>query len=962
MTIGQNLQNAAIKWQKIFEKNKVFSCLKNDQVQFDNFNNSKNISNDNQNLNGNKQAKNNQNHAAKKINITPMFPYPSGDIHLGHILNYTIGDVQAYKKRLEGYDVLHSIGWDSFGLPAENAAIKHNIHPMKWTMGNIDKMNEILKFFSFDMSQQVITCSKQFYKITQEIFLLLFKKGLAYQKESLVNWDPVDQTVLANEQVVDGKGWRSGAKIEKKVLKQWHLRITKYADRLLDNIDLLSDWPSKVKLMQRNWIGKHAGVVINGLIASGNFDSSIEIDMTNSNTNKHIKLLDNIDQNIEIFVNKADRVVYASYVAINDKHKLVEQLNLTSKLNIDELSTFDVNNIDDSVSGIFTGYYIFNVLSRRYLPLYLVNHIDDENTGIVFDMGSKVDKAFIEKYKINTVNIEENVVHSSMKNNINQDYVRYGDMQYIVDNRHHIANDNIVNIIEFIKNVSMQKILNIIDNADDVNRAIRDLIIENNIGYEKIVYKLNDWGISRQRYWGCPIPIIHCIKCGPQANDSLPVELPEDIDLQTSFSLKNHSTWKNDKCPKCGEVAERETDTLDTFMCSSWYYLQYCSLNDISSISSANVSDMRKRLQENNIDNQIFNIQNIAQWMPVDLYIGGAEHAIMHLLYARFINHVLFDCGLSSVEEPFKKLFTQGMLLHEIYKDRNGEYIEPHRVYNKNGKLLNKLDDSLVTTHGIEKMSKSKKNIISAAYAMENYGFDTIRLFLMSDAPLTKDVIWSEERIQGVANFLKKLHLRATSLNDISNDITSYKVDSIANSKDEFIKIGRVDIRKTCVKNIHKTIQLVSESIDNIAYNKAVAYIRELYNFRVKNRYEEILVMHNILILLFPFIPFWASEIYEDCMSDYDKYRVDLGVQKSDYLYNHQWPVYNDEYIVDDSMISLVIQINGKKREIYMINIEDDINAHIDKIKQLNKVKNILLDKKIKKVICIPKKLVNFVI
>jgi len=634
------------KWQDYFDKNNIFKTKKN-------FN--------------------------KKFYCLEMFPYPSGNIHMGHVRNYTLGDVVANYKRLNGYNVLHPMGWDAFGLPAENAAIQNNLHPKDWTLKNISTMKLQLKRLglSIDWDKEISTCDEKYYKHQQILFSVFFKKGIVYKKKSYVNWDPIDNTVLANEQVIDGKGWRSGAVIEKKELNQWFLNITKYSDQLLTSLDHLTGWPEKVRLMQKNWIGKSEGCEIS-------FVSDFK------------------DTKIKVFTTRPDTIFGASFIAISPDHPFTKSFEDQKDFkNFKEIALKNIGT-ESSISkneklGFKTPFFAFHPFLNKKLPIYVANFIlMDYGTGAIFGCPAhdQRDLEFAKKYNLEIIP----VVSSEKSKSINiKDEAYIGD-GYIINS-------------DFLNNLT-------IENA---KKNIINKIKEKKIGNSKTVYRLKDWGISRQRYWGCPIPIMYRedgkILLVPEKD--LPVELPKDIDFSKPGNpLENHPTWKYTKCPETGMKAIRETDTLDTFVDSSWYFLRFCSPKEIE---------------------KPFNINEVNYWMPVDQYIGGVEHAILHLLYSRFFTLALQDEFKLKISEPFKNLFTQGMVCHPTFKTEKGKWVFPKEVIENDGSyfLANK---EKVLKGDSQAMSKSKKNIIDPDDIIKIYGADTVRWFILSDSPKDRNI------------------------------------------------------------------------------------------------------------------------------------------------------------------------------------------------------------------------------
>ena len=638
------------KWQDFWEKNKTFSS---------------------------KIDKN-----LKKYYVLEMFPYPSGDIHMGHVRNYTLGDLVARYKRAKGFNVLHPMGWDSFGLPAENAAISNNIHPKSWTEKNIQNMKTQLKKMglSYDWSKELSTCNSEYYKHEQKIFIEFYKNGLAYQKETIVNWDPVEQTVLANEQVIDGKGWRSDAKIEKKKMKGWFLKITDFAEELLEDLDSLEKWPEKVKLMQKNWIGKSYGAYIDF----------------------HIKEL---NKKITVFSTRPDTLFGASFIALSADHNLVGELKKIYPEINREINKLDLKNANeqnmDKIEKI--GIKIPLEASHPFIkdnliPIFIANFVlIDYGTGAVFGCPAhdQRDFDFAKKYDLEIIEVVSKEKHQDINNILECAYTEDG---YLMNS-------------DFLNGLT-------VDEAKEI--SIKELE-KLDLGSRTVNFRLKDWGVSRQRYWGCPIPIIYCDNCGIQTvpEEDLPVKLPEKIDLQKSGNpLSDQSDWINVKCPKCSGSATRETDTFDTFFESSWYFARFTDTNYKEAINKSNAD----------------------YWLPVDQYIGGIEHAVLHLLYSRFFIKAMNKLDLINLKEPFKSLQTQGMVCHQTYKNSNNEWIFPKDVIKINEKhfTIDKKDN--VFPGRIEKMSKSKKNVIDPNTIVDSFGSDTARFFILSDSPPQRDM------------------------------------------------------------------------------------------------------------------------------------------------------------------------------------------------------------------------------
>jgi len=828
------------KWQDSFEKNKIF------------------------------KTKSNQN---KKFYCLEMFPYPSGNIHMGHVRNYTLGDVIANFKRLNGYNVLHPMGWDAFGLPAENAAIQNNLHPQEWTLKNISTMKSQLKRLglSIDWDKELSTCDEKYYKHQQIIFSNFFRNNLVYKKESYVNWDPVDNTVLANEQVIDGKGWRSGAIVERKKLSQWFLNITKYSDELLNSLENLKGWPEKVKLMQKNWIGKSEGC---------------EIDFVS----------DHKDTKIKIFTTRPDTIFGASFIAIAPDHPFTESFK--DEKNFKDFKNTALKNIriESELSkneklGFKTPFSVFHPFLNKKIPIYVANFIlMDYGTGAIFGCPAhdQRDLEFAIKYNLEILP----VVTPEKSKAINIKDQAYTEDGYIVNS-------------EFINDLT----------TDEAKQKIIQKLEEKKIGKSKITYRLKDWGVSRQRYWGCPIPIMYRedgkIILVPEKD--LPITLPKDIDFNKPGNpLENHPTWKYTKCPETGMKAIRETDTLDTFVDSSWYFLRFCSP------------------QENN---KPFNIDEANYWMPVDQYIGGVEHAILHLLYSRFFTLALKNEFKLKVSEPFENLFTQGMVCHPTFKTKEGKWIFPKDVIEENGSFFLKNKEAVLKGDS-QAMSKSKKNIIDPDDIIKIYGSDSVRWFILSDSPPDRDIQWSDSGIQGAFKYIQKIWR------------TYEKIKIYKKEKDE--KENKFFV------NTNFLIKEVTDCIEKFHINVAVAKlyvflnnINEQIEMKTLEKEEIINVYKQYLIIISVFIPYIANECWQK-------------ITGKDDLVNQEWPKINDSLLTKDNF-EIVVQIDGKKRAIINATDNENENSIFSKSLAIKNIKVILDEKIIVKKIFIKNKLLNIV-
>lgn len=808
-----------------------------------------------------------------KYYILEMFPYPSGKFHVGHLRNYAIGDVLARFMIAKGYNVLHPMGWDAFGLPAENAAITNNSHPGTWTYSNIKVMRDQLKSvgISYDWDREIASCHPGYYKHEQKFFLDLFAKGLAYQKESSVNWDPVDQTVLANEQVVDGRGWRSGALVQKKYLKQWFLKITEYAEELLADIETLDHWPDNVKSMQKNWIGKSEGAIF------------------------EFEIKDRADK-VQVYSTRPETIFGASFVGIAYNHPLVQTLNQTVEIksfiaNCAEVSTAEADLEQVKKAGIHTGLYATHPFdSKIEIPILITNFVlMDYGTGAVFGCPAH-DERDHELATIMQLQIKQVVENKDADIDIKKDAY---------------TGDGIMINSGFLNGLSV---------ADAKVRVIEEFE-KLGIGTKKVNYRLRDWGISRQRYWGCPVPIIYCETCGtlPVPESDLPIELPLDVKFDgLGNPLDKHPTWKHTACPKCRGNATRETDTFDTFFESSWYFARFCDTTAEQMVSK----------------------KACDYWLPVDQYIGGIEHAILHLLYARFFTKAMADSGYLSVREPFKNLLTQGMVLHVTYKDTSGNWVYPDQVITKDGKLYNK-DNGLGVTQGkIEKMSKSKMNVIDLESMLDSHGADSIRLFALSDSPVQKDLEWSASGLDGCSKFISRLGALTQRVQNLD-------------------KTGPVN--NQLQNQIHSTIKNVTDDIMAYRLNKAIARIRELFNL-IHDELSSSSPDNNgirqgteiIIRLLNPFIPHITEELWSN-----------LGNNTS--LIETEWPTFDSSKLIASSY-TMAIQVSGKLRATH----EFEIDVSDDEIKEvaigIPAVLKHMNGAPAKKIIIVPKKIVNIVV
>jgi len=815
-----------------------------------------------------------------KYYVLAMLPYPSGRIHIGHVRNYTLSDVVARYKKAQGFNVLNPMGWDAMGLPAENAAMERNVHPSDWTYSNIAQMKAqlISMGLAIDWSREVATCHPGYYKHQQKMFLKLFEKGLAYRKESMVNWDPIDNTVLANEQVIDGKGWRTGAAVERRKLNQWFFKITQYAEDLLEALKTMDRWPEKVRLMQENWIGKSQG-------------AQLKFDLTTS------------DGQIEVYTTRPDTLFGASFVALAVDHPQAKKLagekkgyeNFVKQCQAAGTSEAAIEQAEKI--GFDTGHKVAHpFIKGKELPVYLANFIlMDYGTGAIFGCPAhdERDFEFATKYKLPILTVVETpegekLPYTGPGKIINSDFLNGKNVEQGIDTA--------------IKELEKQK---------------------RGTGVTK--YRLRDWGAVRQRYWGCPVPLIHCEKCGivPVPESQLPVELPMDINYDHPTNpLVRHPTWKHTTCPKCSGKAERDTDTMDTFVDSSWYYLRYLDARNEKEAFSKKATDY---------------------WGAVDQYIGGVEHAVLHLLYSRFWTRALRDCGYPiPADEPFTGLFTQGMVTHATFQDAEGKWIYPAEVeQNEKGDWITKEGGRPVTMGAQVKMSKSKRNVIDPQDIIDTYGADAARLFIVSDSPPDRDLVWSTAGIEGAWRYINKL-FRNIEDADINTDFTVLPSSFSAKA---------MELRRAT----HKTIDGVAKDIEAFHMNKAIARLRELSNmfgsFEAKDPGEKWALreaVESFLIMINPIAPHFAEEMWE----------MALG-QKTP-LTQTSWPKV-DPALLEADTVTLAVQVNGKMRATITLPASADKTAAEKAALEEGNVKAALEGLSVKKVIVVPGRIVNVV-
>ena len=813
----------------------------------------------------------------KKFYCLEMFPYPSGKIHMGHVRNYTIGDVLARFKALQGYNVLHPMGWDSFGMPAENASRQNNLDPKTWTEFNIKTMRSQLKKLglSIDWDKEISTCSQDYYKHQQEFFLDLYDKGLVYRKENYVNWDPIDETVLANEQVVNGKGWRSGATVERKKLNQWFFNISKFSEELLQGLETLDRWPNKVKVMQKNWIGKSFGCEIEFKVEG----------------NKSVG-------SIKCYTTRPDTLFGFSFLALSVDHPLAKYYENEKSFQEFKKQCSKTGTTEESIAsaeklGFKTNMTAINPLDQNMkVPVYFANFVlMDYGLGAVFGCPAhdQRDLDFAKKYNLEITP----VVRPEKDKDFEISNDAYTGEGYLYNSKFldglKVPSESIIKTIEFLE--------------------------KNNLGKKKTNYRLKDWGISRQRYWGCPIPIAYDENNQPIKipKDMLPVKLPEIEKLSSKGNpLDSKNEWKYFTLD--GKKYRRETDTLDTFVDSSWYFLRFCSPQSIS---------------------HGFTQEEVDYWMPVDQYIGGVEHAILHLLYSRFFMHALsYKNDTFKLKEPFDGLFTQGMVCHETYKDQKNTWLSPDEVSTLDGKKFFKKDypSEQVFVGPTESMSKSKKNTIDPVNIIKNYGADSVRLFILSDSPPEKDVQWSDQGMLASFKFVQKLWVLNSKI------LEKIKMNEDGNQGEDIIKFT------------NQLIYKVTQNLEKFHYNVIVANLYEMYNFLIKEIEKPIkkaILIENykkILILMNPFIPHFTAE----CLTILNEKKIN-------------WPLVSKKELVERE-INFVVQINGKKKALLKVNRDVDENLLINIIKSNTETKKLLQDKKIKKTIFVSNRLINIIL
>ena len=824
--------------------------------------------------------------AKPKYYVLEMFPYPSGRIHMGHVRNYTLGDVVARYKKACGLNVLHPMGWDAFGLPAENAAIANKVHPAAWTKENIATMRRQLRSMglSYDWRREIATCDPGYYRHEQKMFLDFLKADLAYLKEGWVNWDPVEQTVLANEQVIDGKGWRSGAPVEKRQLFQWFLRITAFSDELLESLKTLERWPDRVRLMQENWIGRSEGARV-FFPMEGRADR------------------------LEVYTTRPDTLFGASFCAIAASHPLAREFAEKSPAlaefiaECNRLGTSEAAVETVEKKGFDTGIKVLHpFIQGGQLPLYVANFVlMDYGSGAIFGCPAhdQRDLDFARKYGLP---VRPVVAHKGV------------DPASIEIGKEAFTEDGLLVNSDFLDGL---------DVAAAKSEVIRRLEAQGR-GERAINYRLRDWGVSRQRYWGCPIPIIHCQACGivPVPEKDLPVVLPEDVTFDKPGNpLDHHPTWKHVDCPKCGAKARRETDTLDTFFESSWYFARFCSPEETS---------------------QAFRRSAVDYWLPVDQYIGGIEHAVLHLLYSRFFTRALRKCGYLGLDEPFAGLMTQGMICHETYRAADGTWLLPEEVTKDDqGRSVVAATGQAVTVGRSEKMSKSKKNVVDPEGIIEAYGADTARLFMLSDSPPDRDLDWTDAGIDGAWRYVNRLWRSVASPEKPLIAKRTPQPSALSAAADKAHRAA------------HKTVAAVSGDLDKFHFNKAVARIRELSNLLEAledgegSEWVRRFGYETVVRLIGPMLPHLGEELWQA-----------LGGE--DLLVDAPWPVADPALLGDDS-VTVAVQVNGKLRGTVELAAGTERSVAEAAALALPSVAKDIAGRTVRKIVFVPDRIVNVV-
>ena len=837
----------------------------------------------------------------QKYYVLEMFPYPSGRIHMGHVRNYTLGDVVARAKRAQGFNVLHPMGWDAFGLPAENAAIENNIHPAKWTHKNISGMREQLKSMglSYDWSREFATCDPSYYKFEQKMFLDFLQAGLAYRQDGWVNWDPVENTVLANEQVIDGCGWRSGVPVERRQLSQWFLKTTAFSEELLNSLETLERWPERVRILQHNWIGRSEGALVKFCLTED----------SNSAFN-----------DIEVFTTRPDTLFGASFLALSANHPLVtaeSKKNPAIKDFVEEchrLGTSQATIEAAEKKGMDIGLKVVHPFdSSITLSVYVANFVlMDYGTGAVFGSPAhdQRDLDFARKYSLKVIPVV-------LPNNENAETFSINKTAYTGDGT--LFNSNFLNGMKVEEALSTA-----IDKLEALGK-----------GKRQTTWRLRDWGVSRQRYWGCPIPIIYCDDCGtvPVPQEDLPITLPEDIDFNTNNTkggnpIANHPTWKYTTCPECNKQAIRETDTFDTFFESSWYFLRFADPNpDIA-----------------------FSKEAIKYWLPIDQYIGGIEHAVLHLLYSRFFTRALAACNYLDLDEPFDGMMAQGMVCHQTFKSKQGKWLFPTEVKLQSDNTWTSINtDEPAHAGRIEKMSKSKRNVIDPEIIIHQYGADTARLFMMSDSPPERDMEWTNSGVEGASRFINKVWL--LSKFGIGNTGEARPMPPVNTEMPPVLD----DSSKSCLIATHHAIASITNDIDRFRFNRCVAalytlsnHIHDLKGNSESQNWVRRFAIESLAKLIAPIAPHIAEEMWENL--GHNTMIVDLP-----------WPEADEKWLKKETL-SLGVQVNGKLRGTIEIAPDADTALTENLALELPSVQKFLDGRKPKKVIVVPNRIVNVVI
>ncbi|UCH75439.1 MAG: leucine--tRNA ligase [Rhodospirillales bacterium] len=828
-----------------------------------------------------------------KYYVLEMFPYPSGRIHMGHVRNYTMGDVVARYRRAAGYNVLHPMGWDAFGLPAENAAMERGVHPAEWTYSNIATMRGQLQQMglSIDWQREIATCHPGYYRHQQELFLDFLDSDLAYRKESWVNWDPVDQTVLANEQVVDGRGWRSGALIERRKLAQWFLRTTAYSDDLLDALAKLERWPERVRLMQENWIGRSQGAYI-------------RFELRDRSSGK------SLDDRLEVFTTRHDTLFGMTFCALSPHHPLAAALAAEDEAaaafiaECDRLGTSEAAIEAAEKTGYDTGLAVRHPFDTdRVVPLYIANFVLMEyGTGAIFGCPAhdQRDLDFARKYGLDVIPVVA-------PRDVDPAEFAVADEAFVEDGV--LVNSSFLDGLD----------------VPGAKERMAARLEEDRIGEPTTIYRLRDWGISRQRYWGCPIPVIHCEACGivPVPRGDLPVALPDDVAFDRPGNpLAHHPTWKHVDCPSCGAGAQRETDTMDTFVDSSWYFARFCS---------------PRAERPTNRD-------QVDYWLPVDQYIGGIEHAILHLLYSRFFTRAMRRCGHVSLDEPFAGLFTQGMVCHETYRDQRGAWLFPNEVERRDdGTMVTISGQGPVTVGRSESMSKSKRNVVDPERIIDAYGADTARLFMLSDTPPERDLEWTDAGVEGAWRYINRLWRMVEAPAGPLAPGDAAMPDALSDAADRAWRL------------VHKTIHGVTDDLDKFRFNRAVARIRELTNLvgELEGDGDDVAWVRRrgleaVVQLIGPMMPHLAEELWQRL--GHDTLLADIA-----------WPAADPALLVEDT-ITIGVQVNGKLRGTVEMPRDADRETAESLALALDGVQRAMDGKPPRKVIVVPNKIVNVVV